>query len=29
MRDEGARFDPEACDAVWREAIDLFRSELS
>ncbi len=29
MRDEGPRFDPEACDAVWREAIDLFRSELS
>jgi len=28
MRDEGTRFDPEACDAVWREAIDLFRSEL-
>ena len=29
MRDEGTRFDPEASDAVWREAIDLFRSELS
>ena len=29
MRDEGTRFDPEACDAVWREAIDLFRSALS
>jgi carboxymethylenebutenolidase len=29
MRDEGPRFDPEACDAAWREAVDLFRSELS
>jgi carboxymethylenebutenolidase len=29
MRDEGSRFDPEATDAVWREAIDLFRSALS
>src|SRR5262245_635981 len=29
MRDEGARFDPEACDAAWREAVDLFRNELA
>lgn len=29
MRDEGSRFDPEASDAVWQEAIDLFRSTLS
>jgi carboxymethylenebutenolidase len=25
MRDEGPRYDAEAADAVWQEAIDLFR----
>ena len=25
MRDEGARYDPESADGVWREAIGLFR----
>ncbi len=29
MRDEGPRFDAEASDAVWREAVDLFRSACS
>jgi carboxymethylenebutenolidase len=29
MRDEGPRFDAEASDAVWREAIDLFRNAFS
>ena len=29
MRDEGPRYDSDACDAVWREAIDLFRSALA
>jgi dienelactone hydrolase len=29
MRDEGARFDPAAADAVWAEAIALFHRNLS
>lgn len=28
LRDEGPRFDPEAADAVWREAVELFRGAL-
>jgi carboxymethylenebutenolidase len=29
MRDEGPRYDPEAADDAWREAIALFRRALS
>lgn len=29
MRDEGPRFDPEATDDAWREAIDFLRQRLS
>ena len=29
MRDEGPRYDPEAADEVWREAVGLFRRALS
>ena len=25
MRDEGARYDAEACDAVWRDAVAFFQ----
>ena len=25
MRDEGPRYDPAAADAVWAEAVGLFR----
>jgi carboxymethylenebutenolidase len=28
MRDEGTRFDPECADAVWAEAISLFKRVL-
>jgi len=29
MRDEGNRYDPQAADEVWREAIGLFRRTLA
>jgi carboxymethylenebutenolidase len=29
MRDEGPRYDPEAADEVWREAVGLFRRTLT
>jgi carboxymethylenebutenolidase len=29
MRDEGSRYDPQAADEVWREAIGMFHRTLS